>query len=382
MSELEVTAYKKLVAALDGADVGKRAKIYEYLITLFCSHVGKNGYVQGTPEWVAIKKSKFYFGGTAMGYFTGAPFKNLFDLVAEKSEASTNTSDLHIMAFGSLFEELIKRVSEHDCGIKVHGENIYIMATSLNKVKPPGLVEQPIAYSPDGIALIDTAVQGGPNVGIIPCLLEYKCPWSRYINGKVPEEYVAQQQMGMDVISRFSEINLDLTWSLYLEAAFRVCRLSELAFNAQYDPTFNVFKNKPPIPFTNIPVAIGIIGFVTTNSDFELRGDFGKLSHDDLKRVICSYSKGEIQPIYSDPIWHGETEGYKNVLQSQLSSILANCVGFLPYKLFRRDYHWFQRKDNFLDFYLPRMMEVAEIIQEVRKEPQDSRMNALIQLMR
>ena len=349
----------------------------------FCNHITNNGYVQGTPNWVQIKKSKFYFGGTAMGYFTGAPYKNIFDLAAEKAEAKSNTSELHIMAFGSMFEELVKRVSEHDCGMKVYGENIYVIATELDSMKTSGLVAQPIAYSPDGIALIDTSVQGGPNVGIIPCLTEYKCPWSRDINGKVPLEYEAQQRMGMDVISRFAPVKLDLKWSLYLEAAFRTCRLDELAFNPRYDPTFNVFKDKKPIPFTNTPVAIGIIGFVSQDPNFTLRGDFGKLSHDDLKNVIHSYAYNKIQPIYFDPVWK-ESSNYKITLKEQLSTITASdkFVGFLPYKLFRRDYHWFERVENFLDPYLPKMMDIAEIIQEVRAQPQESRLDILNQLLR
>jgi hypothetical protein len=342
----------------------------EQLIVDYCTKISKNGFVQGTPDWVEDKKNKF--GGTSMGYFTGAKFKVLYNMVAERTGVTKNKSQQHVMSFGSLFEELVKRVAEHDTKSKVYGEDIYVMFNDI------------IAYSPDGIAYLDTSLFNGPNQGKQICLLEFKCPFSRYPNGVVPDEYIAQQQMGLDVMSLCKH-------SLYLEAVFRRCTWKQLGNNALYDHDLNIFnEEKPQVMMTNAPLAWGFIGF-SIDKDFvhvdsslqaiitkaRKIGDIGSLTVSEMKLFIGLYADKSVKPHYYDLLWNdfGNPDAWKDKIKTQVNDFKKIViksdrviVGMLPYKLFRKDYHWVKPVNNFLSKYADEMNATANLIKRMRDE--------------
>jgi hypothetical protein len=337
----------------------------------YCADIATNGFVQGNQSWIDDKKNKF--GGTSMGYFTEAKYKLLYNMVAERVGLSNNKSEQHVLSFGSMFEELVKRVAEYDTKSKTYGENIYVMHNDY------------IAYSPDGIAYLDTSLFNGPNAGRQICLQEFKCPFSRYPNGFVPEEYVAQQQMGLDVIKMCK-------YSLYLEAVFRRCTWKDLGSNNKYDHDLNIFnEDKPQLLMTNLPLAWGFIGF-GMKKDFihsdpkcneilnkaKSLGDIGKLSVDEMKIFIGLYADKSVTPYYYNLLWNNfdqhtdwkdKIKSDVNVFKQQVADDHNIIVGMLPYKLFRRDYHWVKPINGFLDKYANTMAATANLISRIRAEP-------------
>lgn len=344
------------------------ASLQEKQIIDYCTKISANGFVQGTPAWVDDKKNKF--GGTSMGYFTGAKYKILYNMVAERVGLANNKSQQHVMSFGSMFEELVKRVAEYDTKSKTYGEDIYVMYNDI------------IAYSPDGIAYLDTSLFNGPNVGKQICLQEFKCPFSRYPNGTIPEEYVAQQLMGLDVMKMCK-------YSLYLEAVFRRCTWKQLGANNKYDHDLNIFnEDRPQILMTNLPLAWGFIGF-SVKPDFihdnskcnevikkaRSIGDIGSLTCDEMKLFIGLYADKSVTPHYYDLLWNND-DSWKQKIKSDVHNfkeqVISNnrvIVGMLPYKLFRRDYHWVYPVDNFLNNHADLMNSTAHLINRIRDEP-------------
>lgn len=209
-------------------------KVIEYV-----ESIEKNGIAQHTPEWLAAKRN--VIGGSQIGCIIGQGYsgKSDIDIILEKlgySQKGPNAfGGPEKMNWGNLFEDTIKYHVERIYNTYVYGDNVFIPCTT-------GPLANMLAYSPDGLCAISNKVlieRHGkmhdmsslkPNEESI-VLLEFKAPYSRIINlRKVPEYYVSQPLLGLDMIrtkENFSEKRL-CSLSLFIECSFRVCHEDDI----------------------------------------------------------------------------------------------------------------------------------------------------------
>jgi len=255
----------------------------------------KYGPQQGTHDWVRSKKRTI--GGSEMATIMGLnKYSSIQQLVAQKVGLQGFAGSVKTR-WGNLFEPVIQTIVEWDLDTKIMGEEISI----------PGIVQNQ-SYSPDGIGVVETettitwmeeAYNGLDSLGregttakvqkqktvIEPAiaLFEFKCPFNRLPNGKIPEYYEPQVKTGLDTIrDNFGalcrmpvEADPELTsppsleeseprdksmcdYGIYIEAQFRKCTWEDLSGrNPNYDRELWPGDHLTP----RFPLAYGFIGF-------------------------------------------------------------------------------------------------------------------------
>lgn len=245
---------------------------------------------QGTFDWVHGKKRTI--GGSEMATIMGLnKFSSIQQLVAQKVGLQSFSGSVKTR-WGNLFEPIIQYIVEWDLDTKIMGEEISI----------PGIVKNQ-SYSPDGIGVVDTETtlswlenvyDGADGLGregtvtkVVKkktvtepaiALFEFKCPFNRLPNGKIPEYYEPQVKTGLDTIrDNFGslchmplEADPELTndgtfndksmcdFGIYIEAQFRKCAWEDLSGdNSNYDREMTPGDLVTP----RLPLAYGFTGF-------------------------------------------------------------------------------------------------------------------------
>ncbi len=362
-----------------------------------------NGIAQHSKKWLAAKI--YTIGGSSLATIQGKnPYSNVQGLIQEK--IGLTKFALGIAAqWGNLFEDVIKKYVEHDKKCTVLGENMYVDG-------PTGT-----SYSPDGLAVIDFEenytfeqettydTPNGPRIGItlenvgIPkteiVLCEFKCPYSRIPTGTPPIYYVPQVKMGLDL--------LKLPYiGLLAEGVFRRCEWGHLGNNPIYDKTL------VPRSSGKLPLAYGMIGFYHSADayanklsrlspaykdaavakmdtlwdqydDFfiEKGGPDNNFDSNDLATappdlftlIMDAYDKKLLSVWYGDPIIGADdTDGIARAdkdMQDYTSFCAKNGFmnfGILPWKLFRIEYNFINKEENFLAPWLPKIREVIDVV--------------------
>lgn len=147
-----------------------------------------------------------------------------------------STADLNPFTWGIRFEPVVKQIYEHMTQSKL---------AELGRLKHS--VDPRLAASPDGLVIEGPVERFGRFV-------EFKAPVTRTILDKVPEEYMAQMQIQMEV------------------GNVEECDYLEVKFHSQYGK-----KDGHPIP-DPLPPYYGVIHFIThTETDEPIRYDYSPL---------------------------------------------------------------------------------------------------------
>src|SRR5580698_2770352 len=138
------------------------------LLTNWVAETAKNGIRQHEPAWHAART--FTISGSNIATVQGTnPYESVTKLLSEKAGIyggpDRATNGCTAKRWGSTFEPILRNYVESDLKCKVIGSDLYIRGEA---------PRQSMAYSPDGLAIIDA-----PPLGPRIVLLEFKCPISR-----------------------------------------------------------------------------------------------------------------------------------------------------------------------------------------------------------
>ena len=330
----------------------------------FVKFIEQNGISQGSEEWLVMRKTAI--GGSQMSTVDGSnQYSTLKTLLYEKTGILANKPTIK-MAWGILFEGVIKEYVEKDKNTKIIGENMFINT------------HPHMYYSPDGFAII----------GGITTLLEFKAPYSRIPNKKIPIYYIPQMLMGMCLVPIASQ-------ALYAEAVFRRCSPAQLDFTRTFD------RGLQKTGTGKVIEAIGYIIFLKngpeTNEHYEHDEqtdeyvEMWNCSEEEFFNILKQSMSGAVRTIYSKVYVRGDKTNVRECLRNDMSVYGANCtersgtersgtersgtersgtersgtersgtrcVAVLPWKLLRIDYHTIESDLQ----YLPKYEEVLTTI--------------------
>lgn len=221
---------------------------------------------QGSAAWVANRSTTV--GGSEIATVIGCnAYQNANQLMLSKLGANKFGGNI-ATRWGNLFEPYIREHVSRVWGVPIF-ETSSVPGAKLN-----GSVIQ--TYSPDGLAYLPNGLPGAKRVSnavngvkdgttstsgeIILC--EFKCPFSRLPNGKVPEHYVPQPQLGMCTMPFVDS-------AMFIDTAFRACTLAEIGISdGLYCSDWH--KDKAAASFTSC----GFLGFYEKMScDVEMPAD-------------------------------------------------------------------------------------------------------------
>jgi hypothetical protein len=334
-----------------------------------------NGIKQHSRRWLAAKVNTI--GGSSLATIqNNNPYSDIAGLISEKIGLTRFTPDIKPQ-WGNLFEDVVKCYVEHDKACKILGEDLFVEG-------PQGT-----AYSPDGLAVMDTSgVHGNPPNTQEVVLCEFKCPYSRIPTDTPPKYYIPQVKMGLDVLGIPAV-------GLLAEAVFRRCCLSQLGSSTEFNRTLTTDPRWPKV------YAHGIIGFYFDDAKYTtlleklsktdaaqasalewqncaLRGgagastrqlyDLGAADHKLVVSVMNAYESKVLRPWYG-PISFCDGTGGGRPHQEVLGEFTRHCAdnnyvsyGVLPWKLFQVKYHYIQKEPNYLAPWLPKIREIVEIV--------------------
>lgn len=357
-------------------------------ITEFVDRLSQNGIAQHSAEWHAAKT--YTIGGSQIATLMGKNhFSSVSDIILSKIGVEPRRSSM-IIHWGLLFEQLNKRYVEHDKSTKIIGSDIFVPG-------PPNT-----SYSPDGLAVIER--EPGKYVR---ALLEFKCPFSRVPDGRIPQHYVPQVKFGLDILREVTDIGL------FVDAVFRRCLWGDLGRNPHHDR--KLVDRAEGIP----PLAYGFIGFyldvasakqrtidadpgelarrksaliTAYKAEFEvgssankwMSNDLGEASVGLLEAVLAAYNIGILAPWYSEMIFvddsYDESAAFAmitNELDKYEGGLEGTTLNFgiLPYKLFVVQYNYIDREDGFVERWRPQIDRVINIVRKCMEAPPDKKMD-------
>ena len=225
----------------------------------------KNLPEQGTSEW--LDGRIYRIGGSEISTILGKnKYQTKEDLV--KSHVGLKPFTGFFATFwGSILEEALR-----DHINKIYKCNI-IETGSI-----PHKIHKTIAYSPDGIAIVETEyvkhildetmIDHSHDHSII--LFEFKCPYSRVPTGDVPEHYIDQPRLGMEVIDICES-------SIFIEAVYKLSSFNNLIYNNLY----NISYHKDKEILINNPINYGILVLYYNNKESNINNT-KEVSLDDL----------------------------------------------------------------------------------------------------
>lgn len=337
---------------------------------------------QHTNEWINFKKTTI--GGSQMAVIQGNnPYEDIKSMVASKIGIGKNFKSTIKTQWGNLFEEVIRVYVEHDKNTEIIGDDILISHTDN------------ISYSPDGLGVIMVPTKsyvqsddGGPPKEVtimMPkvALFEFKCPFNRIPDGKVPIYYVPQVKTGLDIID-IADVGV------FAEAVFRRCSWDDLDRTPKYD------RSLVPRASGRQILAYGFIGFYSPNAhwigeaELELQSlenllqsegfeindtnDLGVCEPETFKALMRLFDLKYIHTWYSDIVYldgtcednsSEELDAFVKFVHDQRNYIW----GILPWKLFRIDYHYIDKEPGYLNPYRAKIDEVIGVVRKCLADP-------------
>ncbi len=309
----------------------------------------KNGIKQHSGEWHAARVNTI--SGSILAIVQGVnKYQSIGTMIAKKIGIETELQNIKMFA-GTLFEPVIKVYVEMDKGCQILGEDLYVRPSD------------DISYSPDGLAVLDGRIT----------LFEFKCPYNRIPTKKIPDYYMPQILMGMEV--------MDISQcGMFVEAIFRRCSWDDMDETPMYTNTIDRKQ-------LNLkPIAMGFIGFYSTGEPplrlqacLDTCGEFGNLSNgymtNDLGAIpeeyyeilLGEFNKGNLIPWYSDiSLSYVQSDILRQ--QSKYEQFCRNGgytnVGIVPWKLFKIMYHGVEKVPNYLAPWMEKIREVLHIIRQ------------------
>jgi putative phage-type endonuclease len=338
--------------------------LLENKVDVFVSKYETNA-KQRSSEWYALTKSTI--GGSELAIVLGqSKYKTIYTLAKEKAGLLPGFTGSMATMWGTVFEDIVARIIELDCGTKIKGAELTIREI-------PGL-----RYSPDGYAVvkvhkcpdqktINLVTRDSPCATSTACpyceyiivLIEIKCPHKRKpVEGEIPEHYKPQLLSGL----LFSPMT---SLALFTEAVIRRCALK------------NILEKES--------VAWGMIGVYAQESlDYEEErgivqtsiGDLYDLGKCNLKYLEEHFKKicdGEYLIEYTDPLFEDESEGLKlgPLLQNlkNRTPVGRHLIAVLPWTLNEIYYSFMERDPNFLKKIMEPVQKFTDLLQNLTQDP-------------
>lgn len=295
----------------------------------------KNGIMQGSDEWKQIRR--FTVGGSSIASIVGGGYGNILSLVTDRV-GITEFKDRIEPQWGNLMEHVIEMYVERKLNCKIFGEHLFVLG-------PPGT-----SYSPDGITVFNSKIT----------LLEFKAPYSRLPNGKVPKAYIPQVKMGLQVIDICET-------ALFVECVIRRCKFKDLNFDFTFDKTLVAKYSGDSV------LAFGVIAFYT-DEDFlgYISREFANYGLNDLgsctpalfTHIMSGYNSKIIKPVYSRVVLSPSDGNAADCLIDVIGQLSGKkVIGILPWKMLVADIHEITKTPGYLD---PHLEVIADINNTVK----------------
>lgn len=177
---------------------------------------------QGTQAWKELRRD-FIGGSEVASVLHCCKYKTPTRLVLEKLGFNPFTGSAATY-WGTVFEEVIRQHCEEafSCTIRETGSIPY--------------KDGKLSYSPDGLAVVPTLkLQAFPQLAIdreCPTqlmLFEFKCPHSRVATQEIPEHYLPQVSIGMNIIDIMEA-------AMFVQATYRRCAFGQIGYNTDHNP--------------------------------------------------------------------------------------------------------------------------------------------------
>lgn len=338
-------------------------------IDVFVSKYSSNA-KQRSEEWYKLTKTTI--GGSEVSTILGLnKYKTIYDLAKEKVGLAPGFTGNMATRWGTLFEDIIARYIELDCGTSVKGAELTIQEI-------PG-----IRYSPDGYAVVKIHHCKETNTITLitrdmPCftkteaddrckeceyivvLVEIKCPRTRKpMAGEIPEHYKPQLLSGLT----FSPIT---KMALFTEAVIKRASLNNILEKESLAwGMIGVYSTRPLGDLVSNAVIETPIGKVF---------DLGKSLLKDLEDYLRRMCDGELHFEYTDPLLEEESEG---MTLDPLFEDLKNrtpqgqhLIAVLPWTINEVHYTFMERDPNFLNKLIGPVKEFADLMIKLKEDPE------------
>ena len=321
---------------------------------------------QGSDEW-KLQRYNCIGGSEVATILKFNKHKTVNKLILEKLGHDVFTGNV-ITYWGTIFEELIRNhaMKRFNCKIKETGSIKYEHGY--------------LSYSPDGLGVVPHESLSSVldveefNLNIEDqeylVLFEFKCPHSRIPTHEVPEYYLPQVKIGMNIIN-FLEVGL------FMQAIYRRCTVEDIQYNIKHNNYGHYNKTR----LEDNPIEYGYLLLHTENVDlydylnniiiksstrvFQGIYDIGSLYDKDIFEEILehcvskeimidyTYNKSYNQDVFNDNSYMQSM--YNISLQRQLrlnviehKSKYNNIVGIIPYKLMNIFTTPIKKSDNYI----------------------------------
>lgn len=273
--------------------------------TILSNFIKKNEYLpsQGSKEW--LDSRKYFIGGSEVSVLLGKnKYKKVNKLILERLGISPFVGNM-ACNWGTMFEELIRNIVNNKFKCKI---------VETGSIKHDNYH---LSYSPDGLGVVHKDylseifsedqlinIHNSSNLHIsdeLLILFEFKCPHRRMPTGEVPDHYIDQPRLGMDIID-ICEV------SIFIEGVFRTCSFKDLRYNKNYNNTSHFDKQR----ITDNPLNYGFITIYTDYIDEDLETisldsnfDFDEILDNsnielDVSDLLSKLKERDVPIIYKD----------------------------------------------------------------------------------
>lgn len=284
----------------------------------YVTYIDTNGIQQHTPEWLVAKK--YVVGGSQMAVVLGCNgYETKKGAILQKLNFVPFGGEMVKCAWGNLFEDNIKLYVERYYKTEVMADNAFIPLTV-------GPLADRIAYSPDGLCVIDNnvikakigkrfeCVDALPDNQQSVVLLEFKAPYNRKTTPvDIPEYYVPQPLTGMDMIGPVIDGTLHkiCDMALFIECEFRMCTYEQISMgrvHCEYPTSY------PASAVDGVPHAFGLFivygpkkgplaDMIRENFDNELSksNSLGTMEKKNVDKIIVAIDSKQLVSLHTGP---------------------------------------------------------------------------------
>lgn len=308
----------------------------EELVARILAFVKKHGAIrQGTPNWYKLMKTTI--GGSELGALLNEnKYKTRSQLLKEKGEASVSHNQEVAVAclWGKLFEAIIRMYIEAIYNTRVYGHDICIANGQFR-------------YSPDGLGVVSR-----PRGGVFDIVLfEFKCPYLRVPDGRVPPQYELQIQAGLAATEE-----IEPAYGLYVDAVFRKCSIDQLNDTPDHDREYHS-KGRP---LYVKPVAWGKMNVYSRDPGEVI--DYGAADKAVFDEMLRDVDRGVL---VTSLVYLTFTDDRSDILNAQGRINGMYFTGCIPFKMMKV---CSRRVDPVPDFGVRIMAEVNKFFEDLKKD--------------
>lgn len=266
--------------------------------------------LQGTRRWYELMDDTI--GGSEMSVlFNMNRYMKRNELLDKKRNPSNTFVSPIPCLWGNFFEKVIRAFAEVEFKTQIYGHDICIKDGRLR-------------YSPDGIGV----VRRGKHENVFDIVLfEFKCPYIRIPNGKIPPHYEVQIWTGL---AAMSEINV--AYGMFIDAVIRKCSVDQLNATPDYDRAYHL----KGCPIYGKPVAFGMMNVYSKGDGAgEELVDYGAANKDVFDRMLEDVDKGIL---FASLVYIKYTDDRDDILSPQDHVDGMYHSGIIPFKIMHVKY--------------------------------------------